>query len=96
MSKALEALERLYCAGRLDLDYVSSPKHKEDYDLIENALKRLEQLEEEKQSFDRAIEKKLKDYEWLKSIIPIDAMFMWNLSSDDKLRLLKIMGVNYE
>ena len=39
------------------------------------------------------IENALKDYEWLKSIIPIDAMFMWNLSSDDKIRLLKIMGV---
>lgn len=39
------------------------------------------------------IEKDLKDYEWLKSIIPFDAMFMWNLSSDDKIRLLKIMGV---
>lgn len=42
------------------------------------------------------IEKDLKDYEWLKSIIPLDAMFMWNLSSDDKIRLLKIMGVKYE
>ena len=39
------------------------------------------------------IEKDLKDYEWLKSIIPFDARFMWNLSSDDKIRLLKIMGV---
>ena len=44
----------------------------------------------------RIIENALKDFEWLKSIIPIDAMFMWNLSADDKLRLLKIMGVNYE
>lgn len=39
------------------------------------------------------IEEELKDYEWLKSIIPVDAMTTWNLSSDDKLRLLKIMGV---
>ena len=66
MNDKLDALERLYCAGRLDLDYVLSPKHKEDYDLIENALKRLEQLEEEKQSFDRAIEKSLKALEIIK------------------------------
>ena len=39
MSKGLEALERLYCAGRLDLSYVASDKHKQDYDLIEKELK---------------------------------------------------------
>ena len=42
MSKGLEALERLYCAGRLDLHYVQSEKHKEDYDTIEKELKMLE------------------------------------------------------
>ena len=41
----------------------------------------------------KIVENALKNYEWLKSIIPFDAMFMWNLSSDDKIRLLKIMGV---
>ena len=71
MSKELEALERLYCAGRLDLDYVSSPKHKEDYNLIENALK---------------------NYEWLKLVISID-MFDQLPTPEDKIRFLKIMGV---
>ena len=42
MSKELEALERLYCAGRLDLPYVQSNKHKEDYSIIEKGLKTLE------------------------------------------------------
>ena len=42
MSKGLEALERLYCAGRLDLCYVQSEKHKKDYELIEKELKALE------------------------------------------------------
>ena len=42
MSKELEALERLYSAGRLDLPYVQSEKHKEDYKQIEKALKALE------------------------------------------------------
>ena len=37
--KGLEALERLYCAGRLDLNYVQSPKHKQDYEIIEKELK---------------------------------------------------------
>ena len=46
MSKGLEALERLYCAGRLDLPYVDSDKHKEDYELIEKELKALEIIRE--------------------------------------------------
>lgn len=36
------------------------------FKIVENALKRLKQLEEEKQSFDRAIEKKLKALEIIK------------------------------
>ena len=46
MSKGLEALERLYCAGRLDLCYVQSEKHKKDYELIEKELKALEIIRE--------------------------------------------------
>lgn len=42
MSKELEALERLYCAGRLDLDYVLNGKQNQDYKIIEKALKALE------------------------------------------------------
>ena len=42
MSKELEALERLYCAGRLDLDYVLNGKQNQDYKIIETALKALE------------------------------------------------------
>lgn len=42
MGKGLDALERLYCAGRLDLPYVQSPRHKEDYELVEKELKALE------------------------------------------------------
>lgn len=44
MSKELDALERLYCAGNLALDYVCSDKHKEDYEIVEKALKENEQL----------------------------------------------------
>ena len=40
------------------------------------------------------IEKELKDYEWLKSKINID--FFYQLSSDDRLKLVEIMGVKYE
>ena len=46
MSKDLEALERLYCAGRLDLSYVQSDKHKQDYELIEKDIKALEIIKE--------------------------------------------------
>ena len=42
MSKELEALERLFCAGRLDLDYVLNGKQNQDYKIIEKALKALE------------------------------------------------------
>ena len=42
MSKELEALERLFCAGRLDLDYVLNGKQNQDYKIIEKSLKALE------------------------------------------------------
>lgn len=41
-----DALERLYCAGNLQLDYVLSDKHKEDYETIEKELKALEIIKE--------------------------------------------------
>lgn len=44
----------------------------EDLDNIETALKRLEKLEEEKQSFDRQLEKKLKALEIIKEIVKKD------------------------
>ena len=46
MIKELEALERLYCAGRLDLDYVLNGKQNQDYKIIETALKALEIVKE--------------------------------------------------
>lgn len=45
MSKELEALERLYCSGNLQLDYVLSNKHQQDYESIEKALLRLEAID---------------------------------------------------
>lgn len=44
---------------------------KEDFDNVDKALKRLETLEEEKQSFDRQLEKKLKALETLKETLHI-------------------------
>ncbi len=46
MSKELEALERLYCSGNLQLDYVLSNKHKQDYEIIEQALLELKAIKE--------------------------------------------------
>ena len=40
--KGLEALERLYCAGYLELDYVIGGRQKDDYDVVEKELKALE------------------------------------------------------
>ena len=36
--KGLEALERLYIAGDLELDYVLGGKQKDDYDLVEKVF----------------------------------------------------------
>lgn len=44
MSKELDALENLYIAGDLRFDYVTSKKHKEDYNVVEKALKVIELL----------------------------------------------------
>lgn len=46
MTKELKALERLYCAGRLDLDYVLNGDQSRDYKLIEESLKALEIIKE--------------------------------------------------
>ena len=48
MSKELEALDRLYCAGRLDLDYVLDGKQNQDYKIIETALKEYEFMKQTK------------------------------------------------
>lgn len=64
MTKELDALKRLYrhidTDDLLGDDYYINDNASKDFGTIETALKRLEQLEEEKQSFDKAIEKKLK------------------------------------
>lgn len=57
MSKELEALEKLYCAGNLLLDYVISDKHKEDYISVKQAL--LKAQEQEKAFDDLEYENKM-------------------------------------
>ena len=47
MSKELEALERLYIAGDLRLRYVTEGKQKEDFNIIEKALKDYYQLQDD-------------------------------------------------
>ena len=56
MSKELEALERLYCAGRLDLDYVLNGKQNQDYKIVEKALKALEIIKEKRVNVEEFIE----------------------------------------
>lgn len=70
----LEALKRIRqetCPATYNQDF----DKEECCDIIETALKRLEQLEEEKQSFDRVIEKKIKAFEIIKEkrvdIVPL-------------------------
>lgn len=58
MSKELEALERLFCAGRLDLDYVLNGKQNQDYKIIETALKDYELMKHPKIIF---TDKKISD-----------------------------------
>ena len=48
MSKELEALDRLYCAGRLDLDYVLNGKQNQDYRIIGKALEDYELMKQAK------------------------------------------------
>ena len=48
MSKELEALDRLYCAGRLDLDYVLNGKQNQDYKIIATALEDYEFMKQTK------------------------------------------------
>ena len=58
MSKGLEALERLFCAGRLDLDYVLNGKQNQDYKIVETALKDYEMMKQPKIIF---TDKKISD-----------------------------------
>ena len=63
MSKEyLEALERLYCSGNLQLDYVLNNKHKQDYEIIEKALQRLESIDNAKPSEALKCLEKANDY----------------------------------
>ena len=41
----LESLDRLYCSGNLQLDYVLSNKHKQDYELLKHAFQHLESID---------------------------------------------------
>ena len=56
MSNEIEALERLFCAGRLDLDYVLNGKQNQDYKIIEKALKALEIIKEKGVNVEEFIE----------------------------------------
>lgn len=56
MSNEIEALERLFCAGRLDLDYVLGGKQNQDYKIIEKALKALEIIKEKRVNVEEFIE----------------------------------------
>ena len=78
MNKELEALKRIksHYNDRVCIDIL------EDFDLIESALKRLETLEEEKQSFDRQLEKKLKALEIIKEKSVDVGFLQWHSSVD--------------
>ena len=90
MSKGLEALKKIDYTICLNINNGTLKFGLDKYDNCD-----CKDFEEFGECY-AVIEKALKDYEWLKSIIPMEAMFMWNLSADDKIRLLEIMGVKYE
>ena len=73
MSKELEALEKIKNAPTIYVGCASDIYTRYSFECkeIETALKRLEQLEEEKQSFDRKLEKKLKALEIIKEKVPL-------------------------
>ena len=80
MSKGLEALERLM-------------KNYYEMCVIDNCND--DMYQKFNNSSERGIiEKELKDFEWLKSKISIE--WFDKLSTDDKLKLMEIMGVKYE
>ena len=87
---SLEALEKIDHTICLNINNGTLKFGLDEYDKCD-----CQSVEEFVECYD-TIEKELKDYEWLKSIIPMEAMFMWNLSANDKIRLLEIMGVKYE
>ena len=41
----LEALDRLYCSGNLQLDYVLSNQHKQDYELLKHVFQHIESID---------------------------------------------------
>ena len=87
MSKGLEALENI----KILLENKYGLLNYIDYlDTIKLALKRLEQLEEEKQSFDRQLEKKLKALEIIKKYVAID-----ELIDDGELFMYSIRDKQY-
>ena len=75
--------------------YVLLEKESKDMSKGLEALKRVvEWFEIENVKDIETIEKELKDFEWLKSKISIE--WFDKLSTDDKLKLMEIMGVKYE
>lgn len=71
MSKSLEALENLYCACRLDLDYVTNGRQKEDFETIEKELRALEIIKNNKDMRIAVLSscKKWDEYDLLKEVL---------------------------
>lgn len=71
---------------------------KEDFSNVENAIKRLETLEEEKQSFDRQLEKKLKALEIINDKPQIEIIHIrWRMinSYEDYLKATDKWDIEY-
>ena len=66
MNKGLEALKELKEACETHMGRMIYILQEDKFELIENELKRLEKLDEEKTSFDRQLEKELKAFEIIK------------------------------
>lgn len=100
MSKGLDALEKIKQAEYF-VDFEQDAKIKDDYKaeltIIETALKRLETLEEEKQSFDKQLEKKLKALEIIKNKeINVHALFLHLKRFDKPDGYNVLVGTKYQ
>lgn len=89
MNKELQALKEIKRIYTWFQEFVYAEKIDEEdinlFNIIEKGLKRKEELEELKRSFDRQIEKKLKAIEIIKELILKDLKF------DDKKQTLSFM-----
>lgn len=102
MSKELEALERMYCSGNLQLNYVLSNKHKQDYETIEQALQRLESIDnanpsEALEELDSGFEVHTKEYGNMIAYgeEQVDTIKQALLKSQEQEKVLKIVFEKY-